>query len=386
MRSWNFILERFTEICSRSKRQRRCLNTVRHRTDSPWRTNRLSKFQIRKAHKIAKILLGMTADVLPLVLSSDMNKAPLKVSGPYTHENLTIFLFHSHDQIDGSRYISLKQAFEKKKVRVYETGTVGQLEAENLSETIDIFIQAGDVLKGGRQDRTLGIDFIIPARSGRLPIPTFCVESGRWHRRRGEDDRHFGCSSHSIHAKAMRLAAKVRRINPPFGTASLRARRRSALRLTNPSMLAHSPTSYQLSVEDPDLENRKRDYKQKLGRLPKRAPDVVGYSFYVNGERNSVDIYGSTKLFHQLWEKLLNIAILEAISAQNGKAAVQIKPTSTCGLNRQPRRSRATRRMPLHALASRPKHTKTALSSRRSTKLSVTMSFCTRTLSPTKCL
>ena len=107
-----------------------------------------------------------------------MNKTPLTSSGPYAHENLTIFLFHAHDQIDGSRYISLKEAFEKKQVRVYETGTVGQLEAENLSETIDIFIQAGDVLKGGRQDRTLGIDFIIPARSGRLPIPAFCVESG----------------------------------------------------------------------------------------------------------------------------------------------------------------------------------------------------------------
>ena len=82
-----------------------------------------------------------------------MNKDLLTTSGPYTHENLAIFLFHAHDQIDGSRYISLKEALEQKKVRVYETGTVGQLEAENLSETVDIFIQAGDVLKGGRQDR-----------------------------------------------------------------------------------------------------------------------------------------------------------------------------------------------------------------------------------------
>ena len=130
-----------------------------------------------------------------------MNKDPLTISGPYTHENLTIFLFHAHDQIDGSRYISLKEALEQEKVRVYETGTVGQLEAENLSKTVDIFIQAGDVLKGGRQDRTLGIDFIIPARSGRLPIPTFCVESGRWHRRRGEDAVLFSCSTHSLHAR-----------------------------------------------------------------------------------------------------------------------------------------------------------------------------------------
>ncbi len=100
-----------------------------------------------------------------------MKKPSPAVSGPYTHENLTIFLFHGPDQVDGSRYSSLKEALEKKQVLVHETGTVGQLEAENLSDTADIFIQAGDVLKGGRQDRTIGIDFIIPARSGRVQVP-----------------------------------------------------------------------------------------------------------------------------------------------------------------------------------------------------------------------
>jgi hypothetical protein len=251
-----------------------------------------------------------------------MNKSLLTISGPYEHENLTIFLLHGPDGIDGTRYISLKKALEKKKVRVYETGTVGQLEAENLSETVDIFIQAGDVLKGGRQDRTLGIDFIIPARSGRLPIPSFCVESGRWHRRRSEDDRHFGSSSHSIHGKAMRLAAKAAHDQSAVWHSVAESQEALGAALNKSVHAAHSPTSYQLSVEDPDLENRKRDYEQKLGRLPKSASDVVGYAFYVNGERNSIDFYASTKLFHQLWEKLLNIAILEAISAPKREAVV----------------------------------------------------------------
>jgi hypothetical protein len=69
-----------------------------------------------------------------------MTKNPLIVSGPYTHENLAIFLFHGSDEIDGGGYASLTEAFEKKHVLVHETGTVGQLEVENLSETIDIFI------------------------------------------------------------------------------------------------------------------------------------------------------------------------------------------------------------------------------------------------------
>src|SRR5205823_13893200 len=137
-----------------------------------------------------------------------MTKNPLVVSGPYTHGNLAIFLFHGSDEIDGGGYISLTEAFEKKHVLVHETGTVGQLEVENLSETFDIFIQAGDVLKGGRQDRTIAIDFIIPARSWRIPIPAFCVEMGRGDKRGGEDESMSSSTAISIHAKSIRLAAK----------------------------------------------------------------------------------------------------------------------------------------------------------------------------------
>jgi ARG and Rhodanese-Phosphatase-superfamily-associated Protein domain len=251
-----------------------------------------------------------------------MNKAPLTISEPYTHENLTIFLFHGRDEIDGSRYVSLQEALHEKHVLVHETGTVGQLEAENLSETIDIFVQAGDVLKGGRQDRTLGIDFIIPARSGRLPIPTFCVESGRWHRRHGEDDRHFGSSSHSIHAKAMRLAAKAAHDQSAVWHSVAKSQEALGAALNKSVHDAHSPTSYQLSVEDCDLQKRKRNYETKLRRIVEERSDVVGYAFYIIGQRNSADIYASTKLFQTLWEKLLDVAILEAISAPKGNLVV----------------------------------------------------------------
>src|SRR5438067_11374144 len=129
-----------------------------------------------------------------------MTKNRLVVSGPYTHGNLAIFLFHGSDEIDGGGYTSLTEAFEKKHVLVHETGTVGQLEVENLSETFDISIQTGDILKGGRQDRIVAIDFIIPARSGRIPIPTFCVERGRRHKRRFESATKSTSSTHSVNA------------------------------------------------------------------------------------------------------------------------------------------------------------------------------------------
>src|SRR5947207_13413366 len=102
-----------------------------------------------------------------------MTKNPLVVSGPYTHGNLAIFLFHGADEIAGGGYISLTEAFEKKHVLVHETGTVGQLEVENLSETFDIFIQAGNVFKGDGQDTTIAINSIIPLRWRPIPSPAF---------------------------------------------------------------------------------------------------------------------------------------------------------------------------------------------------------------------
>src|SRR5262245_47179613 len=140
-----------------------------------------------------------------------MNLNEVSIAGPFTHENLGIFLLLGEDAIDGRRFMPLEQALERKCVTVHETGNVGQLEVENLSEVFDLYIQAGDVVKGGRQDRTLGVDFVLPARSGRVPIPSFCVESGRWHRRPGEDMDSFSSSKSYLACKHLRMAAKLSR-------------------------------------------------------------------------------------------------------------------------------------------------------------------------------
>jgi hypothetical protein len=69
--------------------------------------------------------------------------------------------------------------------RVIQAGDQFTLLIEN-NGPLDLFIHIGDLVKGGRQDRTIGVDFIVPSKSGRLPIPVFCVEQARWHRRGAE--------------------------------------------------------------------------------------------------------------------------------------------------------------------------------------------------------
>src|SRR5262245_20981461 len=102
-----------------------------------------------------------------------------KISGPYLHKNLSVFLIHGADQASGKTYLTWQEAMRQKKVVVRETGNVNELTIQNRS-TEEVFVQAGDIVKGGQQDRVLSLDLILPPRSGRIPIDAFCVESSRW--------------------------------------------------------------------------------------------------------------------------------------------------------------------------------------------------------------
>jgi hypothetical protein len=63
-----------------------------------------------------------------------MNLKSISVTGPLTHDNLSFFLLRGGDALDGSRFLPLDEALERKCVIVHETGDVGHLEIENLSE------------------------------------------------------------------------------------------------------------------------------------------------------------------------------------------------------------------------------------------------------------
>src|SRR5204863_7082054 len=101
----------------------------------------------------------------------------------------------------------------KRAVEVRETGNVNQLEIEN-SGSEPVFIQAGDIVKGGQQDRTLMVSLLLPPKSGRIPIASFCVEQGRWSARGKEDVKTFASSASSIPSREMKLAMKAPRPAP----------------------------------------------------------------------------------------------------------------------------------------------------------------------------
>src|SRR6266550_8581038 len=62
-----------------------------------------------------------------------------RLSGPYTHKNLSIFLIHSKTTTKTRSFLTLQEALEQKKVVVYETQSVNELAIQNLSSE-DVYV------------------------------------------------------------------------------------------------------------------------------------------------------------------------------------------------------------------------------------------------------
>jgi hypothetical protein len=80
--------------------------------------------------------------------------------------------------------ISLSQALAQGKATIQERGTTAVENVHWLSlvnnSNNNIYISSGEVMAGGRQDRMVAKDTVIPANSGRVDLPVMCVEEGRW--------------------------------------------------------------------------------------------------------------------------------------------------------------------------------------------------------------
>ncbi len=117
----------------------------------------------------------------------------MRISGPHVHENLAVYFVHGASA-GGPVPLTLQEALAKGSVQVIETGRVNELQIENTGAE-QVFIQAGDIVKGGKQDRVLTVSFLLPAKSGRMPIASFCVEQGRWSARGKEDQAKFSSAA-----------------------------------------------------------------------------------------------------------------------------------------------------------------------------------------------
>lgn len=245
-------------------------------------------------------------------------KADYRISVPHSYKNLTIFLIHGKDQSNKGNMLTLQEAMERKLFVVYETSNVNELEVENLSKEFDVFIQSGDIVKGGKQDRILAVSIIIPARSGRVKIEAFCVESGRWTKRGSEDSTKFTTSNDRIVTKELKIAANGARSQSEVWSQVSEAQARLSKNVGGSVASGDSSSSLQLSLENKKVVATVDEYIRNLGGIVNGKSDVIGYAMAINGKINSADVYVSNALFKKLWLKMLKASATEAVSESKG--------------------------------------------------------------------
>lgn len=260
-----------------------------------------------------------------------------RITGPVTRDNLAIFLLHG-TSVPGPVPATLQEALAGKKIKLHEKGNVNELEIENVGDD-EVFVQAGDIVKGGQQDRVLSVSLVVPPRSGRMPISAFCVESGRWTKRGAEDARSFGSAEAMMPSRASKLAmAKPEQQGAGAAQASQAGHRQpgdasaqqkvwsDAARIQGklsaaigaPVAAAQSPSSLKLALESRRLADAEAPYVDALKPSGEKDDDIVGDVIVVNGKLSSADVYLSNGLFRKMWPKLLNAAVVEALAEKDG--------------------------------------------------------------------
>jgi hypothetical protein len=278
------------------------------------------------------------------------------VSSPHVHENLAVYFIHG-ESAAGPVPLTLQEALDKGSVRVLETGDVNELKIENTGSE-DVFIQTGDIVKGGKQDRVLTMSFVLPPKSGEVALAAFCVERGRWSARGTESVAAFASAAEMMPSREAKLAMRAPR--PAMADVAHEAHEEGAANRTEQLQRANreylrqsevwesvakvqgalsaglnadvastsSTTSLQLSLENEKLKEARAAYVRALQPQGEEKDDIIGYVIAVNGRINSADVYPSNALFRKMWPKLLVAAVTEAIGSESDKAAAAPAPSA----------------------------------------------------------
>jgi hypothetical protein len=264
-----------------------------------------------------------------------------------TYENLTVFPVYASRQADTSAFATLDEALASGDAVVAEQGSyirrtrdggggttsygsaqVNQLVLINRGKR-PLLLLAGEVVSGGKQDRIIGKDRIVPIGAEPLPLNVFCVEHGRWN---GGSDK-FQASGTIVHPSVREKAAvdqsqaqvwaAVRGAAPMSsargGSATAAAGLPKVSRGDVDAVIAsNAPTmSYKQIYESPRVGKSVEEMAGQLQRRFERATkehNVVGVVVAFGGEVAWSDVFASSALFETYWPKLLRSYAVEALS------------------------------------------------------------------------
>ncbi len=240
-----------------------------------------------------------------------------------SHKNLQIFLISANTSGDDVDYVPLKRAMENDLVKITETSNVNQLEVSNTSGKT-VFIHAGDIVKGGKQDRTLTYDIIVDANKKDLKLSSFCVESERWSQRGGEEAAYFSSNTKMLSSRDLKVSSKKNGRQSDIWSEVAETQEKLNDNISeyydqNIDVKANeSSSSLELALDNKELKKIKEEYRSSFEKLDLEG--VIGFAYAINGELYNIDVYNNKALFKELFDKLLTAAIVEAVTELDPQA------------------------------------------------------------------
>ncbi len=201
---------------------------------------------------------------------------------------------------------------------------VGTLVIENKG-SVPVFVLAGTVVKGGKQDRQIGQDFIIGPLAT-VPVDAFCVEHGRW------SDQRQGAATGGKFSTLKQLA------NAEVRTAAQYERDQgkvwSKVSEVNKALKKSSASDSLLaSLDDGEIAKERAVLARRvLAQLDAVSPtgSVVGFGYAIGNKVKGVRWFINNQVFSSFREVMANTAAIDAITARaRGDAAPSSRPKPT---------------------------------------------------------
>ncbi len=269
--------------------------------------------------------------------------SPQVVGAPRIIDNLTVFPILSSQQQDIGPITSLDAALAAKTAEVHEIGAgsgprgdaaqVNSLVIENKG-TIPVYVLAGTIVKGGKQDRQIGEDFIVGARQT-MPVEAFCVEHGRWTAEREgvATAGQFGTIGLLTDSR-VRTAAELQKDQGQVWAKVASVNEANKKEAASGTLLA--------TVNSADIVARRAALTKKTeAYLAEVQPshDVVGFAYAIDGKVRSIRWFTDRKVFVMFEDVLVGTAAMEAITVQaevaaSGKPAATSPPTTSADVSR----------------------------------------------------
>jgi len=262
-----------------------------------------------------------------------------KVLAPIGHGNLTIFPVVATISHDTQEFLTLDEGLRSGDVVVSESGNVAPLvrprhgyrptrynpgdgaEVNRLvlvnNSKRPLILLAGEIVTGGKQDRVIGKDRIVPAESDPIDLSVFCVEPGRWTATKAN----FGSFDSAMGGPALRAKVMADKNQEMVWSEVRKAQNSMAAQLSPPMAAAVGGTSSYARVMQNDevkqkvdavAEPMQHDYQSVIKQLHDR--NAVGVVVAVNGEIIWADIFANTSLLEKYWPKLVRSYAAEAIA------------------------------------------------------------------------